>query len=98
MTAGEIACPAVVVVGCCTNTTLFAAAAVMLKESLAAVFALLVAVRTLGPMRLMLRFAKVARPLAFVVCVNVPLSVPVPEDFDITTDAPDTLLPNWSCA
>ena len=96
--AGLIVCPTVVVVGCCPNPSLFAAPAVIVKAALTAVLALLVALRFLGPTWLMLRLPNVAIPLASVECVNVPLSVPVPEDFDIVTETFGTSFPNWSLA
>src|SRR3989442_9000145 len=96
--AGLIVCPTVVVVGCCPNPSLFAAPAVIVKAALTAVLALLVAVRFLGPTWLMLRLPNVPIPLASVDCVNVPLSVPVPEDFDIVTETFGTSFPNWSLA
>jgi hypothetical protein len=52
------------------------------------------AVRFFEPSRLMLKLLNVARPLAFVVVVVVPLSTPVPEDNAIAIETPavDTLL------
>src|SRR5438093_317811 len=96
--AGLIVCPTVVVVGGCPNPSLFAAPAVIVKAALTAVFALLVAVRFLGPTWLMLRLPNVPIPLASVDCVNVPLNVPDPVVSATVIDRLGTLLPNWSCA
>jgi len=59
----------------------------------------LVAVRFFEPARLMLKSLKVARPDALVVCVSVPLSVPVPVVNASVMLAPAiaTLLPLVSC-
>src|SRR5207245_10258387 len=98
VTAGLIACPTVVVVGCCPNPSLVAVPAVMLNATLSVVLALPVALSVLEPARLMLRLPNVAIPLASVDCVDVPLNVPVPADIDITTEALGTLWPNESFA
>src|ERR1051326_745655 len=63
LTAGLIATPAVAPLGPCAKTNWLAEAALMVKALLATEAEPLVAVSTLDPTRLMLKFVKVAMPL-----------------------------------
>src|SRR5207249_12107177 len=70
----------------------------MLNATLSVVFALLVALSVFDPTTLMLRLSNVALPFASVVRDVVPFNGPAPLSRVIVTVAPDTLLPNESCA
>ena len=56
------------------------------------------AVSCFDPVRLMLRLSNVAIPLVVVVRVNVPVSMPVPEEIESVMESPDvsTILPSES--
>src|SRR2546425_584491 len=93
VTGGAMATPAVVLVGCWLKANWLAAAGEIVKPLLTAELRPeLEAVSCFEPLKSMLNSAKVAKPIAMVVLVLVPLRVPVPLLNVITTDTPGTLL------
>src|SRR5438046_3439969 len=93
VTAGLIAAPIAVSVGCCTNVSVATVPAVMANALLSTEMVPKDAVNFFGPVTLMLRSLKVALPPGLVVRGVVPFSGPVPAVSVIAIGPPDTLLP-----
>src|SRR2546425_1261691 len=92
-TAGVIAAPAVVVVGCTENTSCVAAPAVtVMVPEVTALSPVAPKVRVRSPtVPVIARFVKVATPPAVVMAVRVPPSVPPPVAIAAVTVTPDWL-------
>src|SRR2546425_232684 len=103
-TAGVIAAPAVVVVGCTENTSCVAAPAVtVMVPEVTALSPVAPKVRVRSPtVPVIARFVKVATPPAVVMAVRVPPSAPAPVAMAAVTVTPDWLTglpaPSRSCA
>src|SRR3989441_1040702 len=102
-TAGVIAAPAVVVVGCTENTSCVAAPAVtVMVPEVTALSPVAPKVRVRSPaVPVIAKFVKVATPPAVVMAVSVPPSVPPPVAIATVTVTPDWLTglpaPSRSC-
>src|SRR2546425_67174 len=102
-TAGVIAAPAVVVVGCTENTSCVAAPAVtVMVPEVTALSPVAPKVRVRSPtVPVIARFVKVATPPAVVMAVRVPPSAPAPVAMAAVTVTPDWLTglpaPSRSC-